>query len=125
MQLNTIEYIAIATEGDAVDFGNLTVVRHLGSACSNSHRRSRIMGILRTDIISHFRWSKCHQRICIFDGDGDDLTFTTTSALSLDSDFTIEFYIFNNTIALDTQHPSPVTMPAESGHNSDLYKFIW
>ena len=77
------------------------------------------MGILRTDIISHSQLEGSGS--VEFDGDGDSLTFTTTSALSLDSDFTIEFYIFNNTIALDTQHPSPVTMPAESGHNSQIY----
>ena len=77
------------------------------------------MGILRTDIISHSQLEGSGS--VEFDGDGDSLTFTATSALSLDSDFTIEFYIFNNTIALDTQHPSPVTMPAESGHNSQIY----
>ena len=27
----------IATQGDAVDFGDLSKGRHLGSACSNGH----------------------------------------------------------------------------------------
>ena len=35
--LNTIEYIEIATQGDAVDFGDMTVVREIGAACSNGH----------------------------------------------------------------------------------------
>ena len=77
------------------------------------------MGILRTDIISHSQLEGTGS--VEFDGNGDSLTFTTNGGLSLETDFTIEFYIFNNTIALDTQHPSPVTMPAESGHNSQIY----
>mgnify|MGYP003323335075 CR=1 FL=1 len=77
------------------------------------------MGILRTDIISHSQLEGSGS--VEFDGDGDSLTFTATGGLSLDTDFTIEFYIYNNTIALDTQHPSPVTMPAESGAMSQIY----
>ena len=77
------------------------------------------MGILRTDIISHSQLEGSGS--FEFDGDGDSLTFDTSSGLSLDGDFTIEFYIFNNTIALDTQHPSPITMPSESGHLSQIY----
>tara|TARA_Y100001937_G_scaffold148_1_gene175 strand:- start:224 stop:1882 length:1659 start_codon:yes stop_codon:yes gene_type:complete len=77
------------------------------------------MGILRTDIISHSQLEGSGS--VEFDGDGDSLTFDTSSGLSLDGDFTIEFYIFNNTIALDTQHPSPITMPSESGHLSQIY----
>ena len=77
------------------------------------------MGILRTDIISHSQLEGTGS--VEFDGNGDSLIFTTNSGLSLDGDFTIEFYIFNNTITLDTQHPSPITMPAESGHNSQIY----
>ena len=46
-----------------------------------------------------------------FDGTSDSLTFITSSDLSLDGDFTIEFYIYNNTIVTDIQHPSPITMP--------------
>ena len=34
---DVIEYIEIATEGDSVDFGNLTVARHYPSGCSNGH----------------------------------------------------------------------------------------
>jgi len=77
------------------------------------------MGILRTDVISHSQLEGSGS--VEFDGDGDSLTFDTSSGLSLDGDFTIEFYIFNNTIALDTQHPSPITMPSESGHMSQIY----
>ena len=77
------------------------------------------MGILRTDIISHSQLEGTGS--VEFDGNGDSLIFTTNSGLSLEGDFTIEFYIFNNTITLDTQHPSPITMPAESGHNSQIY----
>jgi hypothetical protein len=36
-QLNTIEYITIATTSSATDFGDLTVARGVISACSNSH----------------------------------------------------------------------------------------
>jgi hypothetical protein len=35
---NTIEYITIASTGNATDFGDLTVARNSGSACSNSTR---------------------------------------------------------------------------------------
>ena len=77
------------------------------------------MGILRTDIISHSQLEGSGS--VEFDGNGDSLTFTATSALSLDTDFTIEFYIYNNTIALDTQHPSPVTMPTDGSAMSQIY----
>ena len=77
------------------------------------------MGILKTDIISHSQLEGSGS--VEFDGDGDSLTFTTSEGLSLEGDFTIEFYIFNNTIALDTQHPSPITMPSEGGHLSQIY----
>jgi hypothetical protein len=33
----TIEYIAFATQGDAVDFGDLTDARGAGAAMANSH----------------------------------------------------------------------------------------
>jgi len=77
------------------------------------------MGILRTDIISHSQLEGSGS--VEFDGDGDSLTFTTTGGLSLDTDFTIEFYIYNNTIALDTQHPSPITMPTDGSAMSQIY----
>ena len=34
---NTIEYVAIATQGDAVDFGDLTVARAQSPGASNGH----------------------------------------------------------------------------------------
>jgi hypothetical protein len=34
---NTIEYVEIATEGDSVDFGDLTVARQYASGVSNAH----------------------------------------------------------------------------------------
>ena len=77
------------------------------------------MGILRTDIISHSQLEGSGS--VEFDGDGDSLTFTATGGLSLDTDFTIEFYIYNNTIALDTQHPSPITMPTDGSAMSQIY----
>ena len=36
--LNTIEYITIATTGDATDFGDLTTARRLAGACASSTR---------------------------------------------------------------------------------------
>ena len=36
-ETNNLEYVTIATQGDADDFGDLTVARHIGSACSNGH----------------------------------------------------------------------------------------
>jgi len=62
-----------------------------------------------------------------FDGNSDSLTFTTSSALSLSGDFTIEFWIYNNTIVIDSQHPSPITMPGTTvsqiytNSSSDFY----
>jgi len=34
---DVIEYVEIATEGNSVDFGDLTVARHYPSGCSNAH----------------------------------------------------------------------------------------
>ena len=34
---NIIEYVEIMTTGDAVDFGDLSVTREIGAACSNGH----------------------------------------------------------------------------------------
>ncbi len=34
---NVIEYVEIATVGNAVDFGDLTVTRQYGAGCSNGH----------------------------------------------------------------------------------------
>ena len=34
---NTIEYVTFATTGDAVDFGDLTAVKHSYNGCSNGH----------------------------------------------------------------------------------------
>ena len=56
-----------------------------------------------------------------FDGNGDSLTFTTSSDLSLDGDFTIEFWINNDTITTDTQYPSPITMPTDGSGISQVY----
>ena len=35
--LNTIDYIAIASAGDAVDFGDLTATTRGNAGCSNAH----------------------------------------------------------------------------------------
>jgi len=35
--LNTIDYITIMTIGNATDFGDLTEIKHAGSACSDAH----------------------------------------------------------------------------------------
>ena len=35
--VNTIEYITIATTGDATDYGDLTEIRAQGTAASDSH----------------------------------------------------------------------------------------
>lgn len=51
----------------------------------------------------------------VFDGSGDSLTIASDSSLYLDGDFTIEFWINNETIAIDTQHPSPVTFAGNLG----------
>jgi hypothetical protein len=34
---NVIEYVQIMSTGNAVDFGDLTVSRHVGGSCSNVH----------------------------------------------------------------------------------------
>ena len=35
--LNTIQHVAIPTQGDAVDFGDLTSAKSEASGCSNAH----------------------------------------------------------------------------------------
>jgi len=37
VQLNTIDYVTIMTQGNAVDFGDLTTARGTLAACSNAH----------------------------------------------------------------------------------------
>jgi hypothetical protein len=34
---NVIEYVSIMSKGNAINFGDLTVAKHLGSSCSNVH----------------------------------------------------------------------------------------
>ena len=48
-----------------------------------------------------------------FDGVSDTLTLTTSSSLSLTGAFTIEFWIYLNSTALDTIHPSIITFPTQ------------
>ena len=50
-----------------------------------------------------------------FDGNGDSITFDSSSDLLLDGDFTVEFWINNDTITQDVQHPSPITFSNTSG----------
>jgi hypothetical protein len=50
-----------------------------------------------------------------FDGNSDSITFDSSSDLRLDGDFTVEFWINNDTITQDVQHPSPITFPNTSG----------
>ncbi len=48
-----------------------------------------------------------------FDGVSDSLTFATSTALSLSGAFTIEFWIFLESLALDTINPSIITFPTQ------------
>ena len=43
-KLNSIEYIQIATLGNAADFGDLTEIASAGAACSNSVRGVHNLG---------------------------------------------------------------------------------
>lgn len=52
-----------------------------------------------------------------FDGTSDYISFTATSDLSFDSDFTIEGWIYPRTITLDTQHPNLIIL----GSNTQIY----
>ena len=60
-----------------------------------------------------------------FDGTSDSLTFETSSDLSLDGDFTIEFWAYPDSIAGDPQgsDPSPITMPTDGSSITQV--FIW
>jgi hypothetical protein len=48
-----------------------------------------------------------------FDGVSDSLTFATSTALSLSGAFTIEFWIFLESLAVDGVQPSIITFPAQ------------
>lgn len=48
-----------------------------------------------------------------FDGNSDSLSFATSTALSLSGAFTIEFWIFLESLALDTINPSIITFPTQ------------
>jgi hypothetical protein len=48
-----------------------------------------------------------------FDGVSDSLTFATSTALSLSGAFTIEFWIFLESLALDSINPSIITFPTQ------------
>ena len=65
--------------------------------------------------------SKFYGTSMYFDGVSDSISFTTSSDLSLNGDFTIEFWIYNNTITVDAQHPSPITMPSDGTAISQIY----
>ena len=55
--VNTIEYITIATLGNGEDFGDLTVIRSMGGACSSATRGVFISGgttpNANTDVIDY------------------------------------------------------------------------
>ena len=56
-----------------------------------------------------------------FDGDSDSLTVTASTDFTLDGEFTVEFWIYLNTIVLDTQHPSPITFSQSGGNKGQIY----
>ena len=76
------------------------------------------MGILRTDKISGLETPTAVTGSVSFDGDSDSLTVPASVDFTLDGQFTVEFWIYLNTIVLDTQHPSPITFSQSGGTNS-------
>ena len=56
-----------------------------------------------------------------FDGDSDSLTVAASTDFTLDGEFTVEFWIYLNTIVLDSQHPSPITFSQSGGNKGQIY----
>jgi len=56
-----------------------------------------------------------------FDGNSDSLTVPASTDFTLDGEFTAEFWIYLNTIVLDTQHPSPITFSQSGGNKGQIY----
>jgi len=56
-----------------------------------------------------------------FDGTSDSLTITSTAALQLPDEFTIEFFMKLDTVVVDAQHPSPITFPSNGSHITQVY----
>ena len=56
-----------------------------------------------------------------FDGNSDSLTVPASTDFTLDGEFTAEFWIYLNTIVLDSQHPSPITFSQSGGNKGQIY----
>ena len=56
-----------------------------------------------------------------FDGDSDSLTVPASVDFVLDGQFTLEFWIYLNTIILDTQNPSPITFSQNGSNTGQIY----
>jgi len=56
-----------------------------------------------------------------FDGNSDSLTVPASTDFTLDGEFTAEFWIYLNTIVLDSQNPSPITFSQSGGNKGQIY----
>ena len=56
-----------------------------------------------------------------FDGNSDSLTVPASVDFVLDGQFTLEFWIYLNTIILDTQNPSPLTFSQNGSNTGQIY----
>jgi hypothetical protein len=56
-----------------------------------------------------------------FDGNSDSFTVPASTDFTLDGEFTAEFWIYLNTIVLDSQHPSPITFSQSGGNKGQIY----
>jgi len=65
--------------------------------------------------------SKYYGSSASFSGVSQNLTIPASTDFTLDGEFTVEFWIYLNTIVLDSQHPSPITFSQSGGNKGQIY----
>ena len=79
------------------------------------------MGILRTDKVSGLETPTPVTGSVVFDGTGDNFTVAASNDFEFGSEFTVEFWMYLNTLTLDTYHPSPITFSQSSSNQGQIY----
>jgi hypothetical protein len=80
------------------------------------------MGILRTDKISGLETPTAVTGSVEFDGTGDNFTLAASNDFQFDHEFTVEFWIYLDTInRVDGIHPAPVNLSQDSENNGQIY----
>lgn len=79
------------------------------------------MGILRTDKVSGLETPTPVTGSVSFDGTGDNFTVAASNDFEFGYEFTVEFWMYLNTLTLDTYHPSPITFSQSGANQGQIY----